>query len=77
MNGILLIISTFYLYLYAVIIVGGYDLGSVSMRMANFDLPVHRSYFLTGPFFSEMDHLKFITATRKLTSQYLTSLSLQ
>lgn len=50
LNGIFLIISILYLYLYAVIIAGGYDLGSVPMRMANFDLPICRSYFLTGPF---------------------------
>ena len=62
-------ISIFYLYLCTAIIVGASSLHSVPVRTANFDLPVCRSYFLTGPFFSGIDHLKFITVTRKLTNQ--------
>lgn len=49
--------------------VGACALGSVPMRMATSDLPVGGSCFVTGPFFSGMDHLKLITATRKLINQ--------
>jgi len=68
-NGIFLITYTFYLCLYVAIFVGACALGSVPMRMANFDLPIGRSYFLTGPLSFGIDCVKFITATKKLTKQ--------
>lgn len=68
-NGIFLIIYTLYICLYVAAFVGACALRSVPMRMANFDLPVDSSYFLTGPLSFGMDCVKFITATEKLTKQ--------